>query len=310
MSDMQSPPAGPIDEGFVHDVDVALELPPEPPPTGPWVWVQQNLISGATPGARLFNGFLTVAFAVIALNVLQFITSYFFSPERRWGGVTANMKLLMVQAFPNDDLERIWISVGIVMVLIAWSLVSFEAGGKISAYMLATRARSIGVFLLLVTILHSGDGASSIGIPLAPRPRSSRLVERCTMGRFSNCARSRSARVPDAEHVWRPGQRDGNPVCGDVPGGHGDHHRGTERDRAPVPQRSVHGCICSDCRFDDSGLVDSVCRDRGCLFRRQGDTSSNARSIPPGLARSFRGKLSDHHHGDSAQSGVDMERHS
>ena len=168
MSDMQSPPAGPIDEGFVHDVDVALELPPEPPPTGPWVWVQQNLISGATPGARLFNGFLTVAFAVIALNVLQFITSYFFSPERRWGGVTANMKLLMVQAFPNDDLERIWISVGIVMVLIAWSLVSFEAGGKISAYMLATRARSIGVFLLLVTILHSGDGASSIGIPLLP----------------------------------------------------------------------------------------------------------------------------------------------
>ena len=78
------------------------------------------------------------------------------------------MKLLMVQAFPNDDLERIWISVGIVMVLLAWSLVSFEAGGKISAYMLATRARSIGVFLLLVTILHSGDGASSIGIPLLP----------------------------------------------------------------------------------------------------------------------------------------------
>jgi len=93
MTDSQQPPEGPLDEGIVHDVDVALELPPEPPPQGPWVWIQQNLIGGETRGARIFNGFLTVAFTLIALNALQFVTSYFLDPERRWGAVTANVKL-------------------------------------------------------------------------------------------------------------------------------------------------------------------------------------------------------------------------
>lgn len=168
MSDMQNPPEGTRQDGIVHETIEALERPPEAPPTGPMVWIQQNLVSGATRTARFFNGLLTVGFTWVALNALQFITGYIFDPQRRWGAVTANMKLMMVQAFPQDDLERIWISLGIFMVLVAWSLVSWESGGTISIYKLATAARTAGVFLILVTILHSAAEANTIAIPLLP----------------------------------------------------------------------------------------------------------------------------------------------
>ena len=174
MSDMQNPPEGSsgegtVDDGIVHVAgEAALEAPPEPPPQGPIVWAQENLISGATRSQRILNGFLTLAFTLIALNAVQFITGYFFDEERRWGAVTYNMKLMMVQAFPQDDLERIWISVGIFMVLVAWSLVAWKSGGMISIHALASNVRSAGVFLVLVTILHAGSGADSIAIPFLP----------------------------------------------------------------------------------------------------------------------------------------------
>ena len=168
MSDMQNPPEEPLSEGIVHDVGDALEAPPEPPPQGPVVWAKENLIGGATRPARFFNGLLTVVMTLLALNLLQFVTAYFFSEERRWAAVTINMKLMMVQAFPQDDLERIWISVGIFMVLVAWSLVAWKSGGEISIHSLATNVRSAGIFLLLVTILHHGSGADTVSIPFLP----------------------------------------------------------------------------------------------------------------------------------------------
>ena len=168
MSDMQNPPEEPVVEGVVHDVIEALEAPPEPPPQGPVVWAKENLIGGGTRLARVLNGLLTLGMTLVALNVLQFITGYFFGEERRWSAVTINMKLLMVQAFPQDDLERIWISLAIFMVLVAWSMVAWKSGGQISIHALATNVRAAGVFLILVTILHAGSGADQIGLPLLP----------------------------------------------------------------------------------------------------------------------------------------------
>ena len=152
----------PLSEGIVHGVVEDLELPPEPPPSGPWLWVQENLIGGDTLIARLFNGILSVVFTLLALKILQFITSYIFNPERRWGAVTFNMKLLMVQAFPRADMFRIWLSVGIFFVLVAWSLVAYNLSGRISLYKVATGTRAIGVFLMLLAIMHSGAGASKL----------------------------------------------------------------------------------------------------------------------------------------------------
>ena len=157
----------PISEGVVHGVVEELELPPEPPPHGPRVWIKENLLSGDTPIAVFFNGVLTVVFGLIALNVLQFLTSYIFSPDRRWSAVTFNMKFMMVQAFPQADLFRIWLSVGIFFVLVAWSLVAWNARGRITLHKLATGLRSAGVFLGLVAVMHGAfeaDRLLNIGV--------------------------------------------------------------------------------------------------------------------------------------------------
>ena len=142
------------------------ERAPERPPTGPWRWMRENLFSGHTWEQVAFNGFLTLVFALVMVDLLQFITTYLFSPDRKWAAVTHNMKLLMVQAFPQEDLGRIWLSIGIFMVLVAWSLVSWKVGGRIPVSNLAFRLRNAGVLTALAALVHHGADARTVGIPL------------------------------------------------------------------------------------------------------------------------------------------------
>ena len=154
------------DDTFGPGVTQMTERAPEPPPTGPWRWIRENLFSGHTWEQIAFNVFLTLAFALVLVNLLQFITTYLFSPDRRWSAVTHNMKLLMVQAFPQDDLGRIWISVGILTVLVVWSLVSWKVGGRIPLPTLATGLRGLGALAAVAVLMHHGAAARTVGIPL------------------------------------------------------------------------------------------------------------------------------------------------
>ncbi|MXZ07360.1 MAG: amino acid ABC transporter permease [Acidimicrobiia bacterium] len=141
------------------------ELAPEKPRSGPWAWCRENLFAGDTWGPIAFNAFLTVAFVLIVLNLMGFVTTYLFAAERRWAAVTYNMKLLMVQAFPQDDLIRIWVSIGIFAVLVVWSLASWEFGGQISVEKMAQGVRAAFVLVFLTGIMHHGEGAAGFGLP-------------------------------------------------------------------------------------------------------------------------------------------------
>ena len=152
----------PVSEGIVHDVADQLERPPEPPPSGPRVWIAENLLGGNTPFARVMNGLLTVVFTLLALNIVQFLPTYIFDPSRRWAAVTFNMKLMMVQAFPQADLFRIWLSVGIFFVLGALSLIAWGVGGRMSLFSLAAGLRNGGVFLILLAVMHGAFEASRL----------------------------------------------------------------------------------------------------------------------------------------------------
>lgn len=140
--------------------------PPEPPPAGPWRWMRRNLFSGETWPQIAGNALLTVAFLLIGLNLLRFITTYTFDPERKWSAVTYNMKLLMVQAFPQDDMARIWISIGIVASLAAFSLRSWEVGGRMPLHRLLSMFRSAGVLVAAAAVMHHGAEAGVWGPPL------------------------------------------------------------------------------------------------------------------------------------------------
>jgi len=157
----------PVSEGVVHGVIEELEAPPEPPPSGARVWIKENLLGGDTPVAVFFNGLLTVVFALLALNILRFLPSYIFNPERRWSAVTYNMKLMMVQAFPRADLFRIWLSIGIFMALVALSLTAWHLSARLSLFKLAGGIRSGGIFLMLIAIMHGAFEADLlINLPL------------------------------------------------------------------------------------------------------------------------------------------------
>ncbi|MDE0438096.1 MAG: amino acid ABC transporter permease [bacterium] len=142
------------------------ERAPEPPPAGPWRWMRENLFAGHTWGQIGFNTFLTVVFALILLNILRFITTYLFAPERKWAAVTHNAKLLMVQAFPQDDLIRIWTSLGIFIVLVVWSLASWKVGGRLELSTFAGGLRSAAVLLAVTAIMHHAAEARTFGIPI------------------------------------------------------------------------------------------------------------------------------------------------
>ena len=153
----------PVSTGVVADM---TERAPEPPPTGPWRWMRENLFSGHTWGQIAFNSFLTVTFALVLLNILRFITSYLFAPERKWAAVTHNAKLLMVQAFPQDDLIRIWTSLGIFVVLVVWSLASWKVGGRLELTSFAGGLRSGAVLVAVTAIMHHAAEARIFGIPI------------------------------------------------------------------------------------------------------------------------------------------------
>lgn len=140
--------------------------PPAAPPAGPRRWMRENLFAGEWWGPIAGNAALTVLVALIGLNLSRFITSYLFDPARKWSAVTHNMKLLMVQAFPQDDMIRIWTSIGIFAVLAVWSLASWEIGGRIPLADLARRIRLGGALLAVAAVMHHAGGARTFGLPV------------------------------------------------------------------------------------------------------------------------------------------------
>lgn len=132
-----------------------LERPPELPPSGPAVWIRENLISGDSTIAQIFNGILSVFFALVGIFGIRYVTGFIFDEERRWGAVTANVRFLMVQAFPAADLWRIWSSVGAFLVLLAVTLALMKETPKISLHKLAVGVRSSAIVVLLAAIVHA-----------------------------------------------------------------------------------------------------------------------------------------------------------
>ena len=55
------------------------------------------------------------------VGVFRAIIGFFISPEREWTAVTYNLQLYMVQAYPESDFIRVWITVGLLIFLLGLS---------------------------------------------------------------------------------------------------------------------------------------------------------------------------------------------
>ncbi len=100
-----------------------LEFAPEPPPKGATLWLKENLF--ATP----MSAVLSIVSILVAVLAYRALLNFILDPLRRWDAVTFNMKLLMVQAYPGEELWRVWLTVGIVVFLLAASFGVWRLGG-------------------------------------------------------------------------------------------------------------------------------------------------------------------------------------
>ena len=92
-----------------------LESPPEVQFAGVSRWLKENLFSS------LSSSILTVLSVAAVVSVFRSIIGFFISPEREWTAVTYNLQLYMVQAYPESDFIRVWITVGLLIFLLGLS---------------------------------------------------------------------------------------------------------------------------------------------------------------------------------------------
>ncbi len=128
-------------------VSPELELAPEPPPQGARIWLRENLFS--TPSSAVMT-VISLAIVVVAYRALL---AFVFNPSGRWDAVTFNMKLLMVQAYPSDDLWRVWFSVGFIIAMLAASFAVWSIGGKMEPRIVSKGVMGAGGTALLGGIL-------------------------------------------------------------------------------------------------------------------------------------------------------------
>ena len=92
-----------------------LESPPEVQFAGVSRWLKENLFSS------LSSSILTLISVAAVVSVFRSIIGFFISTEREWTAVTYNLQLYMVQAYPESDFIRVWITVGLLIFLLGLS---------------------------------------------------------------------------------------------------------------------------------------------------------------------------------------------
>ena len=88
------------------------ESPPEVQFAGVNRWLGENLFSSTG------SAILTFVSIGALIGLFRSIIGFFISPEREWTAITYNLRLYMVQAYPESDFIRVWITIGLVMGLL------------------------------------------------------------------------------------------------------------------------------------------------------------------------------------------------
>ena len=96
---------------MADDVNIQ-ESPPEVQFAGVNRWLRENLFSSTG------SAILTFVSIGALIGLFRSIIGFFISPEREWTAITYNLRLYMVQAYPESDFIRVWITIGLVMGLL------------------------------------------------------------------------------------------------------------------------------------------------------------------------------------------------
>ena len=135
------------------------EIAPEPPPKGPVVWARDNLFYSVP------STILTIFGGVVAFVFVRGMFGFILGDERKWEAITTNMRLLMVQAYPQEATWRIWLSLGILAALLGLSLAFWHAGGKTEPRKVGRAIAGFGGLLMFVfAVAPFGASVRIIGL--------------------------------------------------------------------------------------------------------------------------------------------------
>ncbi len=160
------------------------ELAPEVPRLHPIRWVRENLFSS------VWSGILTVVFGLALLVFLFGVLSFIFGDEPEWSSVSTNSRLYGSFAYPEAQYSRIWVSLGIAVVLMSVSLVAWGNRPRAPVSQVARVVSAAGWLVVLVALLSPwSPGARLITILIAGGGAlAAQMVQRMT---------SRRAEPPD-----------------------------------------------------------------------------------------------------------------
>jgi len=124
-----------------------IPAPPEEPHLPPRQWIRENLFSS------LFNTVLTIVSSLVILAIVRGLLAFIFNPQRQWEATATNLRLLMTQAYPEEQYLRVWVCVAVVLTLTAMSMAVWRAGSAVPLPGVGGRLLSGGVLLAIMALL-------------------------------------------------------------------------------------------------------------------------------------------------------------
>ncbi|MEC7926057.1 MAG: amino acid ABC transporter permease [Actinomycetota bacterium] len=109
--------------------------------------VQENLFSSVG------SSILTIVTTYLVLNFFRGMFGFVMTSDKDWLSVLNNMQLYMVQAYPEEDFIRVWLSVGLTFVFAGLSIGLWRSEDRSNVSVMFDRLFKGGLGLLFFTIV-------------------------------------------------------------------------------------------------------------------------------------------------------------
>ena len=109
--------------------------------------VQENLFYSDV------SSILTIVTSYLVLNFFRGMFGFVMTSDKDWLSVLNNMQLYMVQAYPEDDFIRVWLSVGLTFVFAGLSIGLWRSEDRSNVSVMFDRLFKGGLGLLFFTIV-------------------------------------------------------------------------------------------------------------------------------------------------------------
>ncbi len=110
-------------------------------------WMRENLFSSIP------SSILTVATSFFVLGFFRGLFGFAMASDKDWLSVLNNMQLYMVQAYPEEDFIRVWISVGLALVFAGISIGLWKSTEESSLSDVFSKFLKVSLAFLFFTVV-------------------------------------------------------------------------------------------------------------------------------------------------------------